>query len=475
MRIKQRPEDFSVKESYRFDEVADGRYRVYLMDKQKLSTFDAVDRIRERFGLQPGRHLLLRPQGQAGPHRAAHRGGRRGRGHAGARPAPEVPGPHRQAALRRQHHLQPLLGHRARARRRTTSARSTSPPPRSNRLGVVNYFDSQRFGSLKHGQGFIAKDLIRGDFEAALQQLHGQALAAGPHRGREGEAVLEARTGATGTARVPFEGNKKYYRILKRAARRARATSCSAFLQIDSDYRALLLFTYQSYLWNEGVRRLLQLLLPREHLFPMPYQAGTLLFHRDADAGGAALPARRRRSRCSRPNSTFTDPKVQEAVEWVLGKEKLKLEDLRDRRGAAAALLQARGAARARRSRRSWCSAAPSATSSTAGSSKLNVAFTLPPGRLRHAGGQAALPLRVAGTTTTRSRRPRTPFGEVHPPSMPGRVRPTRWLQRAPAPSAEGSAHAGRSARRPTRAPRPLLPPGPRSPGSPPRIARHRS
>ena len=37
-----------------------------------------------------------------------------------------------------------------------------------NRLGVVNYFDSQRFGGLKHGQGFIAKDLLRGDFEAAL-------------------------------------------------------------------------------------------------------------------------------------------------------------------------------------------------------------------------------------------------------------------------------------------------------------------
>ena len=54
MRIKQKPEDFSVKESYRFDPVADGRFRVYLMDKQKLSTFEAIDRIRTRFGLRPG-------------------------------------------------------------------------------------------------------------------------------------------------------------------------------------------------------------------------------------------------------------------------------------------------------------------------------------------------------------------------------------------------------------------------------------
>src|SRR3954463_8025825 len=37
------------------------------------------------------------------------------------------------------------------------------------RVGVVNYFDSQRFGFLKHGQGFIGKQLLRGDFEGALK------------------------------------------------------------------------------------------------------------------------------------------------------------------------------------------------------------------------------------------------------------------------------------------------------------------
>src|SRR2546426_423373 len=37
------------------------------------------------------------------------------------------------------------------------------------RAGVVNYFDSQRFGFLKHGQGFIARHLLRGDFEGALK------------------------------------------------------------------------------------------------------------------------------------------------------------------------------------------------------------------------------------------------------------------------------------------------------------------
>jgi len=49
MKLKQRPEDFQVTESWRFDEAPRGRHHVYLMDKQKLSTFEAVDRICERF------------------------------------------------------------------------------------------------------------------------------------------------------------------------------------------------------------------------------------------------------------------------------------------------------------------------------------------------------------------------------------------------------------------------------------------
>ena len=43
MKLKQRPEDFQVTESWRFDEDPKGAHFVYLMDKQKLSTFEAVD------------------------------------------------------------------------------------------------------------------------------------------------------------------------------------------------------------------------------------------------------------------------------------------------------------------------------------------------------------------------------------------------------------------------------------------------
>src|ERR671931_83171 len=49
------------------------------------------------------------------------------------------------------------------------AARAAESTAEVQRVGVVNYFDSQRFGFLKHGQGFLARHLLRGDWEGALK------------------------------------------------------------------------------------------------------------------------------------------------------------------------------------------------------------------------------------------------------------------------------------------------------------------
>jgi tRNA pseudouridine13 synthase len=325
VRIKQKPEDFSVKESYRFDEVSSGRHRVYLMDKQKLSTFEAADRIRDAFGLKPGAISycgLKDKQGRTEQLIAVD----------GSDVDMQDPDLRLKYLGRADKPLSAanITSNRFAVTVRMLTEQTVGPlnvaAAEVNRLGVVNYFDSQRFGSLKHGQGFIAKDLIRGDFEAALRNY----LAKPSELDRTEDAKVKTfwrDNWGHWDARVPFEGSRKYHRILK-SLREHPGDYVRAFLQIDSDYRAMLLFTYQSYLWNEGVRRYLQLLLPREHLFPMKYQAGTLLFHKDADAEvlrslrDATFPL-------LGPDTRITDPKVQEAVDWVLGKEKLTLQDLR--------------------------------------------------------------------------------------------------------------------------------------------------
>lgn len=324
MRIKQRPEDFSVKESYRFDEVADGHFRVYLMDKQKLSTFEAVDRLRDAFGLKPGAISfcgLKDKQGRTEQLIAVE----------GADVDMQEPDL-RLKYLGRTN--KPLSAANITSNRFAVTARaldeSTLGPlnvaaAEVNRLGVVNYFDSQRFGSLKHGQGFIAKDLLRGDFESALKNYFAKPSELDRTEDAKVKQFWRDNWGRW-DARVPFEGSKRYHRIL-RSLREHPDDYVRAFLQIDADYRAMLLFTYQSYLWNEGVRRYLQLLLPREHLFPMRYQAGTLLFHRDASP--EVLRTLREASfPLLAPDTTFKDPKIEEAAHWVLGREKLTLKDL---------------------------------------------------------------------------------------------------------------------------------------------------
>lgn len=325
MKLKQKPEDFSVKESFRFDEVPNGPFRVYLMDKQKLSTFDAVARIQQKFGLSPGAVSYCGLKDKQG------------------RTEQLIAVKGVDVDLQDEDLRLKFLGRtdRALSAKNTTSNRFavtvrqiqerelkevTVAASEVQRLGVVNYFDSQRFGSLKHGQGFIAKDLIRGDFEAALHNY----LAKPSPLDRTDDAKVKqfwASNWGNWTAKVPYEAGQKYFRVI-RALRDEPQDFVNAFLQIDADYRAMLIFTYQSYLWNEGVRRLLQLMFPREHLFPMPYQAGTVLHHTDADAkllsrlNDLTFPL-------LAPNSTFSDPQVEEAVKWVMGKEKLTLEQLR--------------------------------------------------------------------------------------------------------------------------------------------------
>lgn len=325
MKLKQRPEDFSVKESYRFQTVPDGRYRVYLMDKQKLSTFEAVNRVRQRFGLRPGAVSfcgLKDKQGRTEQLIAVD----------GADVDLQDPDLRLKFLGRTD---KPLTAANTTSNRFSVTVRALRQPdlaqlnfsaPEVSRLGVVNYFDSQRFGSLKHGQGYIAKDLIRGDFESALRNFMAKPSPLDQSDDAHVKEFWKANWGHW-DRQPPLAAGKRYARILH-ALRKDPTDYLKAFLQIDSDYRALILFTYQSYLWNEGVRRLLQLLLPRESLFPMPYQAGTLLFHREAPAEVERY-LRRATFPLLAPDATISDPQIKTAVEWVLGKEKLSLSDLR--------------------------------------------------------------------------------------------------------------------------------------------------
>src|SRR5216683_545800 len=159
------------------------------------------------------------------------------------------------------------------------------------RTGVVNYFDSQRFGFLKHGQGFIARHLLRGDWESALKAF----LATPSELDRSDDAKVKTfwrDHWGEWQLRAPQAAGKRYAPILRRLREDPRDFK-GAFLHIDRRLRMMALFELQSFLWNEGVKRYLGARIPRRSLESHVPAARPGLAHRRPEgtrrrAGGPA-------------------------------------------------------------------------------------------------------------------------------------------------------------------------------------------
>ncbi len=324
MKLKQRPEDFQVTESWRFDEDPRGRHHVYLMDKQKLSTFEAVDRICARFKIPKAAVSYCGLKDKQG--RTTQLVAIEGR-------KIELQDPDlRLKPLGRT--SSPLSAANTTSNRFAVTvrdlgeddvARLSASVAEVRRLGVVNYFDSQRFGSLKHGQGFIVKDMMRGDFEAALRNI----LARPSELDRSDDARVKGfwkEHWGEWSARNPYPGAERYEAVV-RWLRAHPEDHRGALLRTEPRWRALQVFAYQSWLWNEGVKQYLKDVVGMQHLVAIRYQAGSLLFPRELDADGARL-LRDGTFPLLAPSTRFDDPRVERAALSVLGREDMTLADL---------------------------------------------------------------------------------------------------------------------------------------------------
>jgi tRNA pseudouridine13 synthase len=189
-----------------------------------------------------------------------------------------------------------------------SAARFLAASPRGTRtLRFVNYFGEQRFGSARHGRGFAARHLIRGEFEKAMR-----LLVATPSRkdSREVKLVkraMEATVRTGGTSR-----------------RRDNARARAAFAALPQLIRRLAIEAYQSWLWNEIAGRVaLATCEPPFISVSTPY--GRLAFPRGAAAAGPlaelAIPLLSPRSSLDEPWGT--------AAEEVLAAEGITVADLR--------------------------------------------------------------------------------------------------------------------------------------------------
>src|SRR5437762_13153054 len=299
------------------------------MDKQKVSTLQALERIAKEFAVRRRDLSVCGLKDKQG--RTEQLVGVRG----GALGASEVvqTGDLRLKLIGRT--AQPLSSANISANRFEVTVRDLSGEEASRsaeaiaevqRVGVVNYFDSQRFGFLKHGQGFIARQLVRGDWEGALRAF----LATPSELDKSDDAKVKAfwrDHWGEWQLRAPHEAGKRYAPLLRRLREDPRDFK-GAFMHIDRRLRAMALFELQSYVWNEGVKRYLGARVPAAEQIGLRYQAGALTFPR---ALSRALRDElwSKRFPLLAPDSTFEDDLVRDSALGALRTQGLRLEDLR--------------------------------------------------------------------------------------------------------------------------------------------------
>ena len=186
------------------------------------------------------------------------------------------------------------------------------------RFGVVNYFDDQRFGSVRHGQGFAVRELILGHYERALYLLLVEGSQYEMKRTQAFRRCLKRHwpdfKKCLDKAPSPWERRLLEFLSTHRPSKR---TFKRAFTLVDGEYLLLLCHAYQAYIWNETIK--LYLKHQGLELFSVPYLLGELYFYREIPADKWPKLASQK---IPLPSPRLKlDPEIKMLMEEVLQKE----------------------------------------------------------------------------------------------------------------------------------------------------------
>ncbi len=278
MKLKQQPDDFRVEEITDVVPVDTGPFALYRLEKSGWTTPDALAALRRRWKVEPGR---IAYGGLKDRHAATvqyltiFHGPRRGLHH------------HDVTVTYLGQTTQPFTSHDIHRNRFALTLRDLNDEekrraeavlPRLAAEGVPNYFDDQRFGSVAgEGEEFIARLLVRGQFEDALR-----LALTGPYEFDRNEQKKEKRTltthwgdWATCKERLP----RGHARSLVDYLRVHPGDFRGAIARLRPELRGLYLSAYQSHLWNRMLARWLRQHVPAERLQAVHLRLGEVPFH----------------------------------------------------------------------------------------------------------------------------------------------------------------------------------------------------
>lgn len=255
MRLKTIPEDFRVRELLEWDDVPNGNFVVHHLRKEKLSTPEALALIVKEGDVDRGTIAYAGLKDRQAVTEQFVTIERR---------AVELDLPNlRLRPVGRTH--APITSRQSRGNAFSIVVRGLLPTeaaqvrrslPSLQKTGLPNYFDDQRFGCLRHGQGFVMRSVLLGDFERALQQLVAEPSPVAITGDVKLKRTLQLRWGdwescariARGPAYEPI-----FDHLCNHPADFRGALECVPLRQ-----RVIHAFAYQSYLWNRALSRLLR-------------------------------------------------------------------------------------------------------------------------------------------------------------------------------------------------------------------------
>jgi tRNA pseudouridine13 synthase len=256
-KIKQKPEDFFVKEIINVPLKDSGEYVYYRLKKVNRNTVDVVREVAERLKL-PVKNVTfagLKDKNAVTEQHLAIKGLKN--------PPSTLEGENYKLKLlgfadeplelgKFEGNYFEIVVRNVTKRQRENAERNL---PFVERYGFANYFGEQRFGSIKNAKEFVVKHLLKGDYEAALREY---LLSYSDWKmkrtlkklwGRWKDYLKHMPKGAVYERKVVQE--------LAKGAKPGRA-----LMALPKNVRLMFAFTYQSYLWNKFLARFITRYFP---------------------------------------------------------------------------------------------------------------------------------------------------------------------------------------------------------------------
>jgi tRNA pseudouridine13 synthase len=321
VKLKFRPEDFQVEELLRLRFTRSGRYSICRLEKRNWSTIELLKHIEHKYRLRRLSRAGLKDRHSCSVQYVSVEGRAPRRIEEGNFALKHIGYSARPVAR------EMLLGNRFRIVVRdlsgpeTETAQRNLPALRSD--GFPNYFDEQRFGSARPGKGFIARQLIEGDLDAALELYMATPTANDDAESRRNTEFIARHWGDWAAcvkhARIEFA---PVFSHLKKAPQDLEG----AVKSIQYDLLELFISGYQSYLWNETLVELIRGFGLTAKA--VPYSQGELLFFTGLSDTARQFFARHEIPMAS-PRTILSPEPVKRAVTTVLARQKIGSRDLK--------------------------------------------------------------------------------------------------------------------------------------------------